>query len=139
MVGPLVDSNTKIMPAYNRKLEALAEAVARYTGYHDPASAIHAARNPGALKAYLPEQPQDAGGHRVFASVLDGYQALLSDLQKKVTGRSRSRLSPQDSLIALADARSESPVIARQWSSFLRAALKDEKVTQNTQLTYFTE
>lgn len=127
------------MPAYNRKIEALAEAITKFTGYQDPASNIHAARNPGALMAFLPEQARDNEGHRVFASVLDGYQALLHDLAKKVSGTSRHNLDKDSTLVDLARVRNEPTTIARSWSLFLRSALRDPSVKPLTTLSYFTE
>lgn len=127
------------MPAYNRKIEALAEAVTRFTGYHQPESSLHKARNPGALKATLPEQPKDAQGYRVYASLLDGYQSLLHDLSKKLSGSSNSRLRLDSTLNDLALVRNEPITTARSWALFLRAALSNDTLSPKTPLSFFTE
>ncbi len=127
--------------AYTRKLEALAEAIAKMSGYVNPDSPAHAARNPGDLEALSVEHPKDVRGRRVFRSFLDGYQALLHDLQVKLSGKSRSGLTPQSTLVDLAKARGEAfPLItSRSWAAFLRPALGDQAITNQTQLSYFTE
>ena len=129
------------MPSYSRKVEALAEAITKFTGYHDPASPLHSSRNPGNILATSPDHRKDAEGRRVFASFLDGYQSLLHDLTVKLSGRSRSGLTASSSLADLAAARQENnpPVLARQWALFLRAALNDPSLTATTQLSYFLE
>jgi hypothetical protein len=127
--------------AYSRKLEALAEAIAKMSGYTNPDSPAHAARNPGDLEAISVEHSKDARGRRVFHSFLDGYQALLHDLQVKISGKSRSGLTGKSTLADLAKARGEAfPLItSRSWASFLRPALSDPTITNQTQLSYFTE
>lgn len=127
------------MPAYSRKVEALAEAVTRYTGYHLPEHPLHAARNPGGIKATLPDQAKDANGYRVFASLLDGYQSLLHDLAKKISGTSHSKLTGTSTLGDLALARREPIGVARSWALFLRAALSDPTIQPKTPLSYFQE
>lgn len=127
------------MPAYNRKLEALAEAVSRTTGYALPSSTLYKARNPGALKATLPEQPRTPEGYRIYASFLDGWQSLLHDLARKVSGTSRSGLAPNCNLSHLAGVRNEPITAARNWSLFLRAALEDESLRPTTPLSFFSE
>jgi hypothetical protein len=127
------------MPAYNRRIEALAEAVARTTGYASPASSLYKARNPGAIKATLPEQPRTPEGYRVYASFLDGWQSLLHDLAKKVSGSSNSKLKPESTLNDLALVRNEPLTVARTWSLFLRAALENDSLRPATPLSYFSE
>ena len=121
------------MPAYSRKVEALAEAITKLTGYHDPTSEAHIARNPGRLS--------DTEGLRVYRSFLDGYQSLLHDLTVKLSGKSRSGLTPDSTLLDLATVQKEKdPAVAsRQWALFLRAALGDNNLTNKIQLKFFTE
>jgi hypothetical protein len=125
------------MPAYSRKIEALAEAIAKVSGYLDPASKLYAARNPGGIKAVLPEQLRDSENNRVYASLLDGYQSLLHDLAIKLSGRSRSRLTPESSISDLA--AHFHIAVARPVALFLRAALRDDSIQPSTQLSYFQE
>lgn len=118
---------------YSRKVEALAEAIAKYTSYADPASELHRLRNPGALR--------NADGLRSYKSFMDGYQSLLHDLSIKLSGRSDSRLTGDSTLEDLAHARKEAApaVIARQWALFLRAALNLPDLTNKLQLKFFSE
>lgn len=118
---------------YSRKVEALAEAIAKFSGYQDPTSEIHDLRNPGGLR--------NADGLRSYRSFMDGYQSLLHDLQVKLSGRSDSRLTGESTLEDLARARKESSpaAISRQWSLFLRSALRQPELTNKLQLKFFTE
>ena len=122
-----------------RKLEALAEAVVAYSGYLQPDSALHAARNPGGLKALGATQSRDDKGNRTFRSVLDGYQALLYDVELKATGKSRAQLRPDQSLIDLSAAYNLPITTASAWSRFLRQALSDSSISAKTPLSYFLE
>ena len=130
-----------------RKLEALAEAVVAYSGYLQPDSALHAARNPGGLKALGATQSRDDKGNRTFRSVLDGYQALLYDVELKVAGimkdgvlqRSRARLTPDHTLMDLSAAYNLPITTASAWSRFLRQALSDSTISAKTPLSYFLE
>ena len=117
----------------SRKVEALAEAIAKFSSYQDPASELHSLRNPGGLS--------NADGLRSYRSFMDGYQSLLHDLQVKLSGRSDSRLTGESTLEDLARARKEaSPaVISRQWALFLRAALHQPDLSNKLQLKFFTE
>lgn len=121
------------MATYSRRIEALAEAIAKFSGYCDPTSELHELRNPGNLR--------NVDGIRRYRSFMDGYQSLLHDLQVKLSGRSDSRLTGDSTLEDLARARKENApaVIARQWALFLRAALKQPDLTNKVQLNFFTE
>jgi hypothetical protein len=119
-------------------LEALAEAVAAYSGYSDPGATLYGSRNPGGLKA-SPGQPADEQGNRTFRSVIDGYQALFYDVELKVSGRSRARLLPTSTLIDLATAYNFPILTATAWSRFLRKALKDPSISAHTPLSFFTK
>jgi hypothetical protein len=120
-----------------KKLEMMAEAIIKYSNYHNPDSAVYQARNPGGLRAFSPQHPRDEQGNRVFRSVLDGMQALLYDVELKITGRSKARLTPQNTLVDLATAYGQNPGAAQAWVKFLRRALADESITHKTQLSYF--
>ena len=122
-----------------RKLEALAEAVIAYSGYLNPDSELYAVRNPGGLKGIGVSHPKDDHGNRVFNSLIDGLQALLYDVELKVTGKSRAHLKPDHTLIDLSNAYNVPITTAQAWSRFLRKALRDESVNAKTPLKYFLE
>lgn len=120
-----------------RKLEAIAEAISDTSGYRIPDSALHAARNPGGLAAFTTAHPRDEHGNRVFSSVLDGLQALLFDIEVKMSGRSRARLQPSNTIGDLAVAFGQPATAAQAWAKFIRRALRDDLVTHKTALSYF--
>lgn len=122
-----------------RNLEAIAEAIIKSTRYHDPSSALYAARNPGGLKASSPHHQQDAEGNRVFISVLDGMRALFYDLELKLQGKARYLLLPENTIEDLARAYDMPPAAASVLAKFLRHALSDESITTTTALKRFME
>ena len=122
-----------------RKLEALAESIIAYSGYLQPDSDLHKARNPGGLKALGATQSRDDKGNRTFRSFLDGSQALLYDVELKVTGKSRAQLRPDQNLIDLSAAYNLPITTASAWSRFLRQALSDSTISAKTPLSYFLE
>lgn len=121
------------------RIEALADAISRYTGYYDPDSEVYQARNPGALPAISSKHPQDAKGRRVFRSVMDGYQALLFDLAVKCSGRSKTRLKPESTLRDLILAYGNPESATKPVVKFLRRALHDNDLSEQTSLGYFLE
>src|ERR1700689_2927021 len=121
------------MPAYTRKLESLAEAIIKYSGYLEPSSPLHAARNPGALRATSMRHAKDENGHRIFNSFIDGVQALLFDLSTKLSGKSWAELTPTSTLKDLALSYSLPDTTAGAWSRFLRAALSDPNLSPRTE------
>jgi hypothetical protein len=120
------------------KLEALAEAVAYYSGYREPGSALYTARNPGGLKAYKPTHERDADGNRVFDSLLDGLQALFYDTRLKLEGQSAARLQPSDRLEAFAEAHGQPGTAAAAYLKFLRKALHSDLDSKLT-ISFFLE
>lgn len=122
-----------------RKLEALAEAIIHYSGYSDPGSTLHDARNPGGLKAMGLIQARDEKGNRTFRSVIDGIQALFYDVELKVTGKSRAQLSHTSTLIDLSASYNLPITTGTAWARFLRKALHDEHISATTPLSYFLE
>ena len=127
------------MPAYPRKIEILAESIIRYSGYSEPDSALYAARNPGALKATSMRHLKNEHGHRVFSSFIDGVQALLFDLDLKLSGKSWANLSHTSTLEDLALAYSLPFTVADAWSKFLKKALGDSTINRRTPLSFFME
>lgn len=121
------------------KLEAVAEAIMRTSGYTQPENPLYVARNPGGLKAFSPSQPKDEHGNRVFNSLLDGLQALLFDVSLKLEGKSRHKLGPSSTLAEFAVACGQPATAATAWAAFLRKALHDETINQKVHLSYFTE
>lgn len=122
-----------------RKLEALAEAIAQTSGYQIPDHPLHAARNPGGLPAVAAAHKRNADGYRVFKSVLDGMQALLFDIETKLSGKSRARLQPTSNLADFATAFGQPATAAQAWAKFLRRAIGDEYITHKTTIAYFYE
>jgi len=120
-----------------RKLEAIAEAIAETSGYKIPDGPLYAARNPGGLKAISPAHAKNEHGHRTFSSVLDGLQALLFDIEVKMTGRAKIKLQPTSTLSDFAVAFGQPATAAQAWSKFLRRALHDDKITHKTTIQYF--
>ena len=56
-------------------------------------------RNPGNLRSSPKAVGKDPNGYAVFASFVDGYDALLDDLRAKFTGHTESGLGPGSSLL----------------------------------------
>ena len=121
----------------NRRIEALAEAIVAFSGYLDPTSALYAARNPGGLLASSLAHQRDAFGNRIFSSLLDGWQALLYDLDVKLSGSSKTCLKPTDNLCRLADTFGKPARFASHWAKFVRKALNDSTVSPDTTLEFF--
>jgi hypothetical protein len=122
-----------------RTIEAVAEAIAQTSGYNIPDSPVHAARNPGALPAFSPTHVRDTNGYRIFSSVLDGLQALMYDVELKMTGKARSKLQPTNTLADFAVAFGQPATAAQAWSKFLRRALCDPSITHKTPLQHFLQ
>jgi hypothetical protein len=126
-------------PKIRRKLEALCEAVVSYSGYREPGSPVYQARNPGNLRAFKPEQTQDAEGRRVYSSVIDGMQSLLWDMQLKLSGQSVARLTPESTLTDLVKAYQLPELTAQAWARFLRSALQTQEINSKTSISFFTK
>jgi hypothetical protein len=122
-----------------RKLEALCEAVISYSGYREPNSPVYQARNPGNLKAFKPDQPQDEEGRRIYSSVIDGMQSLLWDMQLKLSGQSVARLTPESTLTDLVKAYHLPDLTSQAWARFLRAALQTQEINSKTTISFFTK
>lgn len=120
-----------------KKLEALAEAVAAYSGYKEPGSSLYTARNPGGLKAHSPRHLRDEEGNRIFGSVLDGLQALLFDTALKLQGTSAAHLKPSDTLSDFAESHGQPFTAADAYARFLRKALHTEDISRKTEISFF--
>lgn len=120
-----------------RILEAFAEAIAETSGYRNPEGDLYAARNPGGLPAVSSSHLKDVNGNRVFNSVLDGIQALIFDIEVKMSGKSKARLQPTNTLADFAVAFGQPATAAQPWAKFVRRALRDGSVTHKTTLSHF--
>lgn len=119
-----------------RKLEALVDALVHHSGFRDPKSLVYQARNPGGLKAFQPDQPQDGERNRVFASEIDGLQAGLFDMALKITGQSAAKLQPDANITDLVISYGMPDVTAKFWAKFLQSALQQD-VSARTSLDFF--
>lgn len=122
-----------------RRLEALADAILAYNGYKDVASPLYSARNPGGLMAFSMKQAQDGKGLRVFNSFIDGYQALLFDLQLKCAGKSRAKLTPENPLLDLICSYGYKDTMAEFVARYCRRVLNDESLSKQVPISYFLE
>ena len=122
------------------KLEALADAVAGLNDWMNPASDAYQLRNPGLLRAFTLRHLADESGRRRFPSLVDGYQALVSDLQIKCSGMSRSKLKRDSHIVnLLVKGFCQPPASEEYVLCFLREALPGYNVTPETPLKFFLE
>lgn len=122
------------MPAYPQRIELLAQTIARYSGYSEPDSPLYHARNPGGLKATSMRHARNEHGQRVFSSFIDGFQALMFDLDTKLSGRSWTGISEDSTLEELAAAYSLEFTVADAWARFIRKALDVSSINRKTTL-----
>jgi hypothetical protein len=121
------------------RLEALADAISYYNQAHEPTSPAYRNRNPGNLRAFSLRHVHDEDGHRIFNSILDGYQALLYDIKIKASGNSHSKLKKLDpTLNDLMRTYGHSGVKVGDYiAKRIRKALGDETITGDTLLSFF--
>ena len=121
------------------KLEALADAIAFYYLAHDPATAAYQNRNPGMLRAISLKHARDENGYRLFNAYIDGYQALLYDLQLKVSGKSFAKMPDAANINDLMKAYGHTgALVGQRIAKFISRALQTE-VHATTPLSFFTE
>jgi hypothetical protein len=121
------------------KREALVDALAEYSGFRDPLHKLYRLRNPVGLKAFYPWQPKDDDGFRAFKRFVDGYTSLYYDLGVKCRGESNSGLradSPLSELVKVFGMKEET---TRYIVKFLRKALDDSTLSEETPLSFFVE
>ena len=77
-----------------KRLEALADSIANLNCYHDPESDSYRLRNPGMLKAKTIEKMASANddNFRIFAHHVNGYRALLDQLEKRCKRQKKASL-----------------------------------------------
>jgi hypothetical protein len=122
------------------RLEALADAISFYHNSHDPSSPAYQNRNPGMLKAISLKHARDENGFRLFNAFIDGYQALLYDLQLKVTGKSFAKLPPNANINDLMRAYGHTgALVGERITKFVRKALQISDIHATTPLAFFTE
>lgn len=123
-----------------KRIEALADAVASLNSWQDPETDAYRLRNPGLLRTFTLRHPADELGRRIFTSMIDGYGALLFDLQTKCSGRSRSKLKKFSTIEELLVRGFSQPSNSLELVlCFLQKALPTEHVSKTTQLEYFVE
>lgn len=124
-----------------RKVEVLLDSIAcLYGAFHDPDSLAYRLRNPLLIKSYSTpgKHITNDEGLRQFDSFLSGYTACCYDLVKKVSGASRARIATTDSLATLlclygiTERGGQRKVV-----NFLRRALADDTITDETPISYF--
>jgi len=125
-----------------RKLEALAQAIAKLNGATTPDTECFFINNPLKVRSFArPGKHQiTEDGLRIFPSILAGMKAGLFDLELKIKGQSRAGLKTTDSLtslLALYGVQSKQAVDSVV--SFLKRAMKDQNIKASTELSYFIE
>jgi hypothetical protein len=122
-----------------KRLEALADAIASLNLWQEPDSEAYKLRNPGLLRSYALRHAADEHGRRVFSSLMDGYGALLYDLQTKCSGHSRSKLRRNSTLDELLVRGYSQPSSSMDLVlCFLEKALPDH-INQQTHIEFFLE
>jgi hypothetical protein len=123
-----------------RKLEALADSIASLNDYMNPAADAYQLRNPGLLRAFTLRHAADELGRRLFPSFVDGYQALVHDLQVKCSGQSRAKIRNTAGLVDLLVKGFSQPLSAEEYVlCFLQSAMPKFTITAHTPLTFFLE
>jgi hypothetical protein len=149
------------------RLEALLDAIVAYTHYTDPTHPQYQFRNPLGLQMFCPHAtyfkncPQcktgdfptvhyyDHGvvtkkydketGLRIYNTHIQGYQGALHDLTIKCSGKSKSKVRETSSIKELIRSYCLPDGTAACVARFLRKALKDENISENTPIQYFAE
>jgi hypothetical protein len=121
------------------KIEALLDALANLNGMHIPSSRAYKNRNPLLLKAFSEKHMRDEDGYRVFNSIASGYNNGINDLQIKCSGKSYSKLQPSDTLKDLVKHFGNDASATRSVKNFLRHALDNMDIYENTPLSFFMD
>jgi hypothetical protein len=138
------------------KLEALADSIIASSAYSDPTSVQYKYRNPLGLMAFCrhakPYKKCTDGcstpksdrheydpktGLRIFKTHVRGYQCALSDLEIKCSDRSYSKVRKTSSIRELIRSYYLPDGTAGYAARFLRKALGDETITEETRIEYF--
>lgn len=123
------------------KVEALVDAIGWVNEFHNPDSAAYQLRSPLLLQSFaLPgKHVINQDGLRVFPSSVSGYKAAVYDMGLKITSNSRARLRPTDNLVNLLGVYRIKDAKIRAVVEFLRSALDDDSISEETSLSYFIE
>jgi hypothetical protein len=124
------------------RIEALLDSISSLKGWNNPDSEAYQLRNPLLVKSYSRPGKNNISddGTRVFSSALAGLRACLFDLTIKAKGESRAGLKKDDLLENLLRVYQITERLGmQQVVKFLKRALKDDKISITTPLTYFVE
>ncbi|MCI0421070.1 MAG: hypothetical protein L0312_17895 [Acidobacteria bacterium] len=122
------------------RVEAIVDILGKLNGMGDPESEAYALRNPLLIRSFARpgKHETDDGGRRIFSSLLSGYKAGVFDCQLKLSGKSRAGLKPTDTLTNLLGVYGVKELGGiGTVVNFLRKALKDDRISKNTPLSYF--
>jgi len=124
-----------------RKIEALADAIARLNQAWTPESEAYKLRNPLLIKSFARpgKHETDEGGRRIFNSFLSGYKAGLYDLDLKLRGKSRAGLTAENTLENLLGVYGINAIAADNVVAFVRRALQNQTVSKKTSIAFFVE
>ena len=122
-----------------RRVEALADALARMYGALDPLSDSYKLRNPMMLKAFSPAHRRNEKGYRQFEHFVAGYENGVLDLKIKCSGRSRAKIGPESTLEDLLHVYGQPSSALKSVVRFLRHALDDDAIPESVQLKFFIE
>lgn len=131
----VVEETTKLIP----RIHALVDSFAKLNGALDPQSDAYRLRNPLMLKAFSPKHDRDEKGRRRFRSFTSGYDNGILDAQIKCSGRSFSKIGPESTLTDLVCLYGNPKTAAKHVKNFLRVALEDETISEDTKLSWFIE
>lgn len=123
-----------------RRIEAIIDAIGSLKGATNPESVCYRLRNPMLIKSFaLPGKHEiNEKGYRVFPSLLNGYKACLFDLECKLSGRTRAKVTANSTLDQLlACYEIYAPTAIDAVVSFLRRALDDQAIGPKTAVSYF--
>ena len=124
------------------KLEYLCDAIAEYTGSHDPRSEAYKLRNPLALREAEVAQGESGkkvihfGELRKYRSWVHGYESALFDLKMKCSGKSSTGIVQYSTISDLSRFYGLNGSTAENVADFLSVAL-EAKVTADTKLFVF--
>jgi hypothetical protein len=123
------------------RLNALVDAFANLNGAFDPLSDAYKLYNPLLLRAFSPKHERNEKGLRVFRSLPSGYDNGVLDVKIKCSGESFSKkqVGPDKPLTNLVCIYGNPASATRRIVNFLRHALEDDTITENTLLGWFLE
>lgn len=125
------------------RIEILLDSLGCLNGaFHDPASPAYRLKNPALVKSFsqIGKHLTDEDGTRIFTSHLAGYKANLYDIERKITGTSRARITTSDPLSVLFSLYGVTePAGQKKLIRFMRVALNDETVSEKLTLAEYLQ